>query len=195
VDGEPVCDRTLAAVRRRVGLVFQDPDDQLFMPTVLDDVAFGPRNLQLPQAEVEQRVREALEAVDLWAQRAKAPFRLSGGERKRAAIAGVLAMAPDVMVLDEPTSGLDPHARHQVMTLVAGFPHTRIVASHDLELVRALCPRTLVLHEGALVADGATARILEDRALLTRCRLGHPPGMAVCRTGGPGAVGGTASTP
>ena len=170
----PLTRKTLPAIRRTVGLVFQDPDDQLFMPTVYDDVAFGPRNQGLPEKEVDRRVREALECVGVWNVRAKPPYRLSGGEKKRVAIAGVLAMAPDILVMDEPTSGLDPRARRQLIGLLADFSHTRIFTSHDLDMVLELCARTIVLFEGAVMADGPTRGILTDDALLSRCQLERP---------------------
>jgi cobalt/nickel transport system ATP-binding protein len=176
----PLTKETLPAVRRTVGLVFQDPDDQLFMPTVYDDVAFGPRNQGLPEAEVERRVHEALERVGVWAVRAKPPYRLSGGEKKRVAIAGVLAMAPDILVMDEPTSGLDPHARRQLIGLLAEFSHTRIFTSHDLDMVLELCPRTIVLLAGAVMADGPTRKIFSNDTLLSQCRLERPLALQAC---------------
>jgi len=176
----PLTRETLPAIRRTVGLVFQDPDDQLFMPTVYDDVAFGPRNQRLPDEEVDRRVREALECVGVWNVRARPPYRLSGGEKKRVAIAGVLAMAPDILVMDEPTSGLDPRARRQLIGLLADFSHTRIFTSHDLDMVLDLCPRTIVLLEGTVMADGSTRDIFADNALLTRCRLERPLALQAC---------------
>ena len=176
----PLTRQTLPAIRRTVGLVFQDPDDQLFMPTVYDDVAFGPRNQGLPEEEVERRVRDALERVGVWPVRAKPPYRLSGGEKKRVAIAGVLAMAPDILVMDEPTSGLDPHARRQLIGLLREFSHTRIFTSHDLDMVLELCPRTIVLMRGAVMADGPTRELFADAALLGRCMLEPPLSMQAC---------------
>lgn len=177
IGATPITPATLPAIRRTVGLVFQDPDDQLFMPTVFEDVAFGPRNLGWPEAEVEKRVREALQCVGVWNVRARPPYRLSGGEKKRVAIAGVLAMAPDVLVMDEPTSGLDPRARRQLIGLLREFDHTRIFTSHDLDMVLDLCPRTIVLSEGAVMADGPTQQIFADDALLERCGLERPLAM------------------
>lgn len=168
----PVTAATLDAVRRCVGMVMQDPDDQLFMPTVGEDVAFGPRNLGLPEEEVVQRVAGALAAVGEAHLAARPPYRLSAGEKRAAAVATVLAMAPDILVLDEPTSFLDPRARRRVLNLLAGFTHTKIIASHDLPLVRELCPRTIVLDRGRVAADGPTAQVFADRELLERCGLG-----------------------
>jgi len=176
----PLTERTLPAIRRTVGLVFQDPDDQLFMSTVYDDVAFGPRNLGLPEPEVDRRVREALEHVGVWGVHDRAPYRLSGGEKKRVAIAGVLAMGPDILVMDEPTSGLDPRARRQLIGLLAAFTHTRIFTSHDLDMVLEICPRTIVLRAGTVMADGPTREIFADDALLERSLLERPPAMRAC---------------
>lgn len=176
----PLTRNTLSQIRRTVGMVFQNPDDQLFMPSVFDDVAFGPLNQGLPQAEAEQRSRAALERVGAWLLRDKPPYLLSGGEKKRVAMATVLAMAPDILVMDEPTSGLDPVSRRQVMALVKEFQHTRIVASHDMDLVLDLCQRTIVLHEGRVSADGPTREIFHDDALLARCRLEKPLSMQGC---------------
>ncbi|CAH2029958.1 energy-coupling factor ABC transporter ATP-binding protein [Trichlorobacter ammonificans] len=177
---------TLSQVRRSVGMVFQNPDDQLFMATVGEDVAFGPLNLGLSGEELEARVVAALGQVDARHLRHKAPYHLSGGEKKRAAIATVLAMMPDVLVMDEPTGGLDPFSRRQVMHLLAGFSHTRIVASHDLDMVLELFPRTIILCNGEVAADGPTRDIFRDRELLARCRLEQPlamQGCPVCRGG------------
>jgi cobalt/nickel transport system ATP-binding protein len=176
----PLTKGTLPAIRRTVGMVFQDPDDQLFMPTVYDDVAFGPLNLGLTGADVEQRVQDALDRVGVEHLRDKAPYHLSGGEKKRVAIATVLAMAPDILVMDEPTSGLDPCARRQLMGLLREFRHTRIFTSHDLDMVLDLCERTIVLHEGEVKADGPTIEIFRDDALLARCRLERPLSMQGC---------------
>jgi len=176
----PVTRTTLPTIRRTVGMVFQDPDDQLFMPTVGDDVGFGPLNLGIPPDEVAKRVDAALERVGVAHLQSKPPYRLSGGEKRRAAIAAVLAMAPDILVLDEPTDGLDPHARRQLIALLGEFSHTRIIATHDLDLVLDLCPRTIVLHEGRVRADGPTLEIFRDAALLAECRLEKPLQMQAC---------------
>ncbi|MGE5598944.1 MAG: energy-coupling factor ABC transporter ATP-binding protein [Bacteroidota bacterium] len=170
----PLTGKTLKLIRRHVGLVFQDPDDQLFMPTVGEDVAFGPRNLGLPPEEVEGRVAAALEAVGAGGLRGRPPYRLSGGEKKAAAIAAVLAMQPDVLVLDEPSAGLDPRARRRLGGLLAGFTHTKVLATHDLDLVMDLCPRTIVLREGRVLADGPTAEIMRDGELLDAGGLEKP---------------------
>jgi cobalt/nickel transport system ATP-binding protein len=171
---------TLPAVRRSVGMVFQDPDDQLFMPTVYDDVAFGPLNLGLEGVELERCVTGALERVEAGHLAGKAPYHLSGGEKRRVAIATVLSMSPDILVMDEPTNGLDPHARRQLIKLLKEFDHTRIFTSHDLDMVLELCPRTIVLKEGEVRADGATRDIFRDDALLAECRLEKPLSMLGC---------------
>ncbi len=160
VGGIPITRRTLPTIRRTVGYLFQQPDDQLFMPTVEEDVAFGPANMGLDDAEIERRVAEALAAVGATELRHRAPGRLSGGEKKRVAIATVLAMEPSILVMDEPTASLDPPARRQLLELIRTFRHTMLIATHDLELVRELCTRTLVLHRGTLVADGPTHEVL-----------------------------------
>lgn len=176
----PVTATTLAHVRRTVGTVFQDPDDQLFMPTVFDDVAFGPLNFGMPESECRERVRRCLEQVGAWHLRDRPPHRLSGGEKRRVAVAAVLAMSPDILLLDEPSTGLDPRGRRQVIELLRGFSHTKLIVSHDLDLVLDLCPRTLLLHEGRLVADGPSRRLLGDAPLLERCGLEVPPGARPC---------------
>jgi cobalt/nickel transport system ATP-binding protein len=176
----PLSKGTLPDIRRTIGMVFQYPDDQLFMPTVFEDVAFGPLNLGLSGGEVDRRVSEVLELVGAGHLRAKPPYHLSGGEKKRVAIATVLAMSPDILVMDEPTSGLDPFARRQLMSLLREFQHTKIFTSHDLDMVLDLCQRTIILHEGAIVADGPTGEIFQDEALLTACRLEKPFSMQGC---------------
>jgi cobalt/nickel transport system ATP-binding protein len=174
IEGIPLTRARLPDVRRRVGYVFQDADDQLFMPTVQDDVAFGPMNFGLAASEVRARVAEALAAVGASHLALRAPYRLSGGEKRAVAIAGVLAMAPSILVLDEPSTGLDPAGRRRLIELLGRLPQTRLVATHDLGLVLQLCPRALVLHEGRVVADGAPARLFADAELLRRCQLESP---------------------
>lgn len=167
---------TINEIRRRVGLVFQDSNDQLFMPTVGEDVAFGPANLGLRGAELDARVAEALAAVGATDLEKRAPHHLSGGERRRAAIAGVLAMQPDILVLDEPTSGLDPAGRRELISLLQGLPITQLVITHDLPLALELCDRAIIMDGGTVVADGATSTILADTDLLRAHRLELPFG-------------------
>lgn len=180
IGDQPVVKANLPRIRQRVGLVFQDPDDQLFMPTVEDDVAFGPLNQGLSPAEAEQRVVQALEAVGALYLRKRPAYKLSGGEKRAAAIAAVLAMAPDLLVLDEPSAALDPASRRRLITMLAQLNHTQIIASHDLDLILDLCERTIVLSEGKVVADGPTIEIFADPDLLTRARLEQPLRMQSC---------------
>lgn len=166
IDGLPVEKGTLKSIRQKVGLVFQNPDDQLFCPTVLDDVAFGPQNLGLGEEEVQRRVEESLAAVGMRDAAGKSPFRLSFGEKKKVAIATVLALRPSVLVIDEPTANLDPRGRKGIIALLRDLGGTQVLATHDLPLARDLCIRTIVLDAGEKVADGATSAILQDERLL-----------------------------
>jgi cobalt/nickel transport system ATP-binding protein len=162
------------AARRRVGLLFQDPDDQLFCPTVGEDVAFGPQQLGLRGDDLRRKVAWSLEQVGLAAFEARLPHRLSGGEKKRVALAGLLAYDPDVLVFDEPTSGLDPRARRQLIGVLQSLPATRLFATHDLGLVAETCARTIVIDGGRVVADGATLDVLGDDTLMAAHGLETP---------------------
>lgn len=173
--------RTLPLVRQSVGLVFQDSDNQLFMPTVEEDVAFGPSNMRLEPHEIERRVAEALDAVGALHLRKSSPFQLSGGQKKRVAIATVLSMEPSILVMDEPTSNLDPRARRQIIDLIRRFRHTTLIATHDMEMVLDLCDRTIVMRDGRIVADGSTRHIFGDLALLEDCGLEQPAGLRLKR--------------
>lgn len=157
---------TLPQVRALVGLVFQDPDDQLFSPTVFDDVAFGPLHMGLPEAEVRQRVQWALEQVGMQGFDDRMPHHMSVGQRKRISVATVLSMEPAVLALDEPSAGLDPRARRSLIQLMAALPQTLLVSTHDMPMVAEVFERTIVLVDGAVVHDGPTEQILGDRALL-----------------------------
>jgi cobalt/nickel transport system ATP-binding protein len=150
----------------RVGIVFQNSDDQIFNATVFDDVAFGPLNLGLPADEVRLRVAEALRRVGLEDCAGRVPFHLSGGEKRRVALAGVLAMRPEILLLDEPSMYLDPRGRRELLGLLKELPGTKVIAAHDLEMVRATCARVLVLDGGRLVAEGPTERLLADAGLM-----------------------------
>jgi cobalt/nickel transport system ATP-binding protein len=156
----------LPAIRAMVGLVFQSPDDQLFSPTVFEDVAFGPLHMGLPEEEVQARVDEALEMVRMSEYRNRLSHHLSMGEKKRIAIATVLSMRPQILVLDEPSAGLDPRARRGLINLLRDLPITMLVSSHDLLMVRELFPRMVIMDEGKICADGLTAKLMEDVALL-----------------------------
>jgi cobalt/nickel transport system ATP-binding protein len=168
VCGLPVERKSFRAVRQKVGLVFQNPDDQLFCPTVYEDVAFGPRNLDLPEEQVRTRVAESLAAVGLAGFEGRSAYHLSFGQKRRAALATVLALRAELLALDEPTSFLDPKGRRQFTRLLQELGGTQIVATHDFGLVETLCDRVLVLDGGKLVAQGAPARLLRDHALLEK---------------------------
>lgn len=166
VCGLDVGEKTLGKVRAAVGLVFQNPDDQLFSPTVFDDVAFGPIYQGLKKAEVEDRVYHALDAVHMVDYAKRVSHHLSVGEKKRIAIATVLSMNPEILVLDEPSAGLDPRARRSLINLLRELPQTMLVSTHDLPLARELFPRTVIMDHGEIVADGPTDSLLNDAALL-----------------------------
>jgi cobalt/nickel transport system ATP-binding protein len=172
--------KTMPSIRRRVGMVFQDPDDQLFMTTVYDDVAFGPRNFKLDEEEVEKQVVQALEAVGILHLKDRPPYKLSGGEKRSAAIASVLSMNPDILLLDEPTSSLDPKSRRRLINILKGFMHTKIIATHDLDMAYEVCERVIVLKNGRIEADGPAAGILADAALMDSCGLEIPFGLQNC---------------
>jgi cobalt/nickel transport system ATP-binding protein len=174
VAGLPVVKENLGKVRARVGLVFQNPDDQLFSPTVYEDVAFGPLYQGLPLEEVRSRVAEALAVVAMPDYSRRVSHHLSAGEKKRIAIATVLSMKPEVLVLDEPTAGLDPRARRSLINLLDELDITMLVSTHDMLMVRELFPRMVIMDEGCIVADGATEELMEDEALLNAHGLEKP---------------------
>ncbi len=177
----PVTGPNLAEIRRRVGLVFQDPDDQLFMQTVRDDVAFGPANLGIERPARDHVVSTALDAVGAGALADRTPHHLSGGEKRRVAIATVLAMEPHLLVLDEPTSGLDPVGRRELAELLASIECTQLVVTHDLPFALATCERAVVLDQGRIVADRPTPELLADADLLATHRLELPYGYSGLR--------------
>lgn len=158
--------KNLPVIRAMVGLVFQNPDDQLFSPTVFEDVAFGPLHMGLPEAEVRQRVTAALAQVRMEGYAVRLSHHLSMGEKKRISIATVLSMDPYILVLDEPSAGLDPRARRRLIQLLTVLPQTMLVSTHDLAMVRELLPRMIIMDDGRVVADGPTAELLKDDALL-----------------------------
>lgn len=161
-------------IRAEVGLVFQDPDDQLFSPTVFDDVAFGPLHMGLDADEIHDRVESALAAVGMSGFERRLPFHLSIGQRKRVALATVLSMNPSVLVFDEPSAGLDPRGRRQLIDLLRGLSQTLLVATHDMRLVAEVLPRTVVMDDGLVVADGPTDAILANEELLEQHGLERP---------------------
>ncbi|WP_053914138.1 ABC transporter ATP-binding protein [Streptomyces sp. SCSIO 75703] len=176
VAGLPVDTRNMAEIRRRVGIVFQDPDDQLFMPTVREDVAFGPAAAGLRGAELEARVERALALVGMAGSGHRPPHHLSFGQRRRVAVATVLAMEPEILVLDEPSSNLDPASRRELADILRALDVTVLMVTHDLPYALELCPRALILSDGVIAADGPTAGLLGDGALMRAHRLELPYG-------------------
>lgn len=156
----PVTRANLPVIRRRIGFLFQDPEDQLFRPTVLEDVCFGPLQAGLSRAEAEQRARRALSAVGIEEGLDRAPYHLSSGEKQRVALAGILAVEPEVLILDEPTTHLDPPARRALLELLRGLPQAKLIVTHDAPFARALCPRAVFFEQGRIVADGPCADII-----------------------------------
>jgi len=166
--------KTGREIRKKVGVVFQNPDNQLFMPTVFDDVAFGPLNLGLDHEKVLERVNEALKTVGCAELKDKPPHHLSAGQKSAVAIASVIAMQPDILVLDEPASNLDPKSRRYLINLLKKFEHTKILASHDLDLILDVCKRCMVIKDGRIAADGPVEKILSDKVLLEENNLELP---------------------
>ena len=178
VGGLPVAKQHLHEIRRRVGIVFQDPDDQLFLPTVGEDVAFGPANFGVTGAALAARVDAALDAVGMREHRDRSPLHLSGGQRRRVALATVLSCEPEILVLDEPSTNLDPVARRELAEVLLGLDTTMLMVTHDLPYALQLCPRSVVLDDGVVVADGPTRELLADTELLRRHRLELPYGFS-----------------
>ncbi|MFJ2719195.1 energy-coupling factor ABC transporter ATP-binding protein [Streptomyces sp. NPDC087437] len=176
VAGLPVGRKHMAEIRQRVGIVFQDPDDQLFMPTVREDVAFGPAAAGLKGPELEARVTTALDRVGMGDFADRPPHHLSFGQRRRVAVATVLAMEPEILVLDEPSSNLDPASRRELADILRSLDVTVLMVTHDLPYALELCPRSLVLSDGVIVADGPTGELLADDALMRAHRLELPFG-------------------
>ena len=174
IDGTTVEAASVKRIRAAVGLVFQDPDDQLFSPTVREDVAFGPIHMGVPEAELDQRVEAALAAVGMSGFERRVPHHLSLGQRKRIAVATVLSMDPSVLVFDEPTAGLDPRGRRELMGVMSSRPETLLVSTHDLAMVAETLPRAVIIDEGAVVADGPSAEMLHDDTLLEAHGLESP---------------------
>jgi cobalt/nickel transport system ATP-binding protein len=174
IHGLQLADKNLREVRKKVGMVFQDPEDQLFSLNVYDDVAFGPINMGFAQEEVDRRVRQALQKVGMQGYVKRSSHHLSIGEKKRVAIATVLSLDPDILALDEPTNSLDPRGKWSLMELLRSIRVTKIIASHDLDLVSCLCDRVIILDKGRIVADGTSAQILSDIELLAEHGLTVP---------------------
>jgi cobalt/nickel transport system ATP-binding protein len=179
IGGVGIDDDTVQQARRRVGVVFQDPDDMLFMPTVGQDVAFGPANLGLSRPQIAERVDEALAMVDMTDHIDRPPHHLSFGQRKRVACAAVLAMRPEVLVLDEPSSNLDPRARREFGEILAGLEQTLLLVTHDLPYAWQLCGRAIIIDGGRIAADGPIMEILRDADLLARHALELPAGFVL----------------
>jgi cobalt/nickel transport system ATP-binding protein len=179
VDGLKVEKANLREIRRKVGIVFQDPDDQLFMPTVRDDVAFGPANIGYRGEELRRRTDDALAAVGMTEFADRPPHHLSFGQRRRVAASTVLAMEPSILVLDEPSSNLDPQARREFAEIVLALDMTTLMVTHDLPYALQLCPRSVVMNDGVIVADGPTHEILADEELMRSNRLELPYGFAL----------------
>lgn len=176
VAGLPVEKVNLHEIRRRVGIVFQDPDDQLFMQTVGEDVAFGPANFGLTGADLDARVRQALDAVGMTEHIDRSPLHLSGGQRRRVALATVLACDPEILVLDEPSANLEPVARRELAEVLLSLGRTTLMVTHDLPYALQLCPRSVLVDDGVVVADGPTRELLADTELLAAHRLELPFG-------------------
>jgi energy-coupling factor transporter ATP-binding protein EcfA2 len=174
IGGVELAPASLPDIRRRVGLLFQDPDDQLFSPTVAEDVAFGPRQSGLEGDALEQRIQDALAAVNLRGYEARVPHHLSLGEKRRVCLAGVLACDPDVLLFDEPTSNFDPRGRREFIALCRSLAATKLIASHDLEMVLSVCSSVILLNEGRWITQGDTRTILGDERLMLEHGLEKP---------------------
>ncbi len=166
VEEIPVQKETLPQIREKIGYVFQDSDSQLFMSTAYEDIAFAPRNYGLPEAEVENRVQEALELVGIPYLRDRQTYKMSGGEKKLVSIATILSMTPDIILMDEPSVALDPRNRRNLINILNSFEHLKIIASHDLDMILDTCARTILMADGQIIRDGATEDILSDQKLL-----------------------------
>lgn len=176
----PVTKKTLNLIRQQIGYTFQDPEDQLFNTSVYNDVAFGPRNYGLDEKEVERRVVKALQIVGIEHLIHRAPYKLSEGEKRAASIATVLSMEPSVLAMDEPSAALDPKSRRRLIQLLKGFFHTKLIATHDLDMAMELCGRTIVLKNGKIEYDGPTAELMTNFTLLEECGLEPPLGLQGC---------------
>ena len=174
VDGLPVCRENLAEIRKKIGFVLQDSDNQMFMPTVYEDMIFGPRNYGLSKEEAEKRVDAVLSQLGLQDLKHRHNHKISGGEKRMAAIATILAMEPEMILMDEPSTALDPVNRRTVINTINRLPQTKLIASHDLDMILDTCQRVILLSHGAIVADGDAETILRDKALLESNRMELP---------------------
>lgn len=171
--------KTAKEVQKSIGYVFQNADNQLFMPTVYDDIAFSPRNYGFSEEEVSKRVSEVLKTVNIEKLKDKAPYKLSGGEKKLSSIATILPIEPNIIFMDEPTNALDPKSRRNLINLLKDFSHTKIIASHDLDMIYEVCDRVILLNDKKIVKDGNAKSILKDKELLEKCNLELPLGFQV----------------
>lgn len=171
VDGEKVTKKTLKSIRKKVGVVFQNPDDQLFMNKVYDDIAFGPRNYKLTEEKVKEKVEKVMKELHIEKLKDRSPNNLSGGEKRKVAIATVLSMEPSIILFDEPTSFLDPKGKRILIETLKGINTTKIIATHDLDMVKDNCKRVIVLKDGQVVADGKPKEILNDVEFMEKCEL------------------------
>lgn len=185
LDGVAVEKKTLREIRKKIGMVFQNPDDQLFMPSVYDDIAFGPRNYGIQEAEIDRRADDILERLGIAHLKGRMSHKLSGGEKRLAALAGVLIMEPSLLLLDEPSAFLDPRSRRRLISILSDLPHTMVIATHDLDMALELCERTVLLKEGQIYADGPTRSLLCDKQTLDDCGLELPLSLSRCDSGFP----------
>jgi cobalt/nickel transport system ATP-binding protein len=171
---------TLSLIRQKLGMTFQNADDQLFMNSVYEDVAFGPRNYKLDEEQVHERTIKALERVGALHLKDRPPYKLSGGEKRSVSIAAVLSMEPDILLMDEPSAALDPRSRRRLIGILKEFEHTKIIATHDLDMALEVCERTIVINDGIVIADGKTVELLSDDELLDRSGLERPFSLQNC---------------
>ena len=171
VDGEKVTKKTLSSIRKKVGVVFQNPDDQLFMNKVYDDIAFGPRNYNFTEEEVKEKVERVMKNLDIEKLSERSPNNLSGGEKRKVAIATVLSMEPSIILFDEPTSFLDAKGKRMLIETLKNINTTKIIATHDLDMVKDICERVIVLKEGKIMADGNPKEIFSDMDFMEKCEL------------------------
>ena len=174
VDGTVLDSSTLRELRKKTGMIFQNPDDQLFMPTVYEDIMFGPRNYRMPEEEAAEKTDSILSGLGISHLKEKVPYGISGGEKRLAALAGVLVMEPELLLMDEPTSFLDPKARRRLIEILRTLPQTMIIATHDLDMALDLCQRVILLKDGSVHTDGPAAGVLYDSELLDECGLELP---------------------